>query len=152
MDTNAIRAKFPTQLAHAFKIWQSFNITNCSTDFCNHKVKISCFTKGFNSIFYFISDMGHYLYCLSHIVATTFFIDNALIDATGCYIVSTSCLDISKTFIVTKVEVSFVTVNCHITFTMLIGVKCSRVNIQIRVKLLNSNTITACYKQIGERC
>ena len=66
--------------------------------------------------------MWYHLNGLSEIVSTSFFVYYGLVDAACCDVVGFGCLNACKAFVVTKVKVSFVSVNCYITFSMLIRV------------------------------
>ena len=91
--------------------------------------------------------MGNNLNGLSQIVATAFLVDNALVDATGCNVVGFGCLDSQEAFIVSQVKIGFVAVYGYITFTVLVWIQSSRVNVDIRIKLLNGNIVASCLQQ-----
>ena len=91
--------------------------------------------------------MGNNLNGLSQIVATAFLVDNALVDATGCNVVGFGCLDSQEAFIVSQVKIGFVAVYGYITFTVLVWIHSSRVDVDIRIKLLNGNIVASCLQQ-----
>lgn len=91
--------------------------------------------------------MGNNLNGLSQIVATAFLVDNALVDATGCNVVGFGCLDSQEAFIVSQVKIGFVAVYSYITFTVLVWIQSSRVDVDIRIKLLNGNIVASCLQQ-----
>ena len=91
--------------------------------------------------------MGNNLNGLSQIVATAFLVDNALVDATGCNVVGFGCLDSQEAFIVSQVKIGFVAVYGYITFTVLVWIQSSRVDVDIRIKLLNGNIVASCLQQ-----
>ena len=94
--------------------------------------------------------MGNNLNGLSQIVATAFLVDNALVDATGCNVVGFGCLDSQEAFIVSQVKIGFMAVYGHIAFSMLIRIQCSRVDVDIRVKLLDGYIVTSCLQQFTD--
>ncbi len=57
-----------------------------------------------------------------------------------------------KTLIVTQVQVSLGAVISHIALAMLIRVQSARINVYVRVKLLDGNLEAAGLKQFGKRC
>ena len=87
--------------------------------------------------------MGNNLNGLSQIVATAFLVDNALVDAPGCNVVGFGCLDSQEAFIVSQVKIGFVAVYGYITFTVLVWIQSSRVDVDIRIKLLACDMIAS---------
>ena len=88
---------------------------------------------------------------LSQIISTAFFFDNILIDTTGRNIIGTCCLNIGKTLIMTQIEIGLMTVDGYIAFAMFIGIQRTRVDIDIRVELLNCNFISSCLQKFCQR-
>jgi hypothetical protein len=87
------------------------------------------------------------LHGFAEIYAFTLFFDYALIYATCCDVVGTSGLYVGKTLVVSKVKVCFVSINGYIAFAVFIGIECARVDVDIRVKFLDCDTLTASLKQ-----
>ena len=83
----------------------------------------------------------------SQIITTAFFVDYALINTSCSNVVSFGSLDTEEAFVVSKVEVCFMTVNCYIAFSVFVRVKSTRVNINVRVELLNSYAVASCLQQ-----
>ena len=50
-----------------------------------------------------------------------------------------------------EVKISFCAIICNKTFSVFIRIKCSRINIDIRVEFLNGNRMPACLKELAER-
>ena len=87
---------------------------------------------------------------LAEVVAVTLLVDYALIDATGCDIVGASRPHICEAFVVTEVEVGFMSVDSDVTFAVLVGVKSPRVDVDVRVEFLDCDAIAASFEQAGE--
>ena len=94
--------------------------------------------------------MGDNLYGLSQIVATAFFVDDTFIDTSGGDVVGLGCLYAQKTLVVSQIEVGFVSVYGHIAFSVFIRIQCPRVDVDVRVKLLDGNLITSCLQQLTD--
>ncbi len=93
--------------------------------------------------------MGNHLNGLAQIVTATFFFYDAFVYFPCGVIVIPGGFNACKSFVVTQVEIGFLSVGRHIAFTMLVGVECSRVNIDIGVEFLDCNAITACLQQLA---
>src|SRR5690606_29162934 len=102
MDYNTIIiAQIPTQLAYRFNIRQRLNITYGSSYFGNDNIVIARLTQKLDTVFYFISNMRDNLYRFSQKLAPTLFIDNTLVNASGCYVVCLAGWHVQKTFVMT---------------------------------------------------
>ena len=94
--------------------------------------------------------MRNNLDSLTQIVAPSFAVYHRFIYATGCYTVVSCGTYTRKPFIVPQVEVGLKTILCHVALTVLIGVQCPWVNIDIRVELLNRHLVAACQQQFAD--
>ncbi len=95
--------------------------------------------------------MGDNLYCLSEVISSSFLVDYGLIYAPGGNAVGFRGFYIGKAFIVTKVKVCFMSVGSYVALAMFIGIEGARVNIEIRVKLLNCDSESSRQKQPCQR-
>ena len=80
---------------------------------------------------------------LAEVVTTALFFDHALVDAARRDVVGTGGLDACKPLVMTEVEVSFLSVHCNITFSVLVGVERTRIDVDVRIKFLDSNIISS---------
>ena len=90
-------------MPYCFKKGLAFNITNGSAYFCYNEIILFGFAKVKHVTFDFISDMWYDLNGLAKVVASTFLVNNALVNLACGKIVITSSFDASKSFIVAKV-------------------------------------------------
>lgn len=95
--------------------------------------------------------MGYNLDCFSEIVAASLFVDDALVYSAGGNIVCSRGANICKALIVAQVQVGFMPVDGHITFPVLVRVQSTGVDVDIRVKFLNCNTVSAGFQNSCER-
>ena len=94
--------------------------------------------------------MRHHLDGLAQIVAPPLTLDDAQIDAPCGHTVVTGGLNAGKPLVMAQVEVGLHAVGCHVALTMLIGVQCSRVDVDVRVELLNGNMVAPCLQQLAQ--
>ena len=80
----------------------------------------------------------------------TLTVDNSLVDTACSDAVVACCLNARKTLIVTEVEVCLHTVGCHITLAMFVRIQRSRVNVNIRIKLLNGDAVASRLQQFTD--
>ena len=88
--------------------------------------------------------MRNHLNRFTQIVSTTLFVDNAFVDASCSNVVRLSRLYAQKSFIMSQVEIGFVSVYRYIAFSVLVWIQSSRVDVDVRVKLLNGYILTSC--------
>ena len=88
--------------------------------------------------------MRNHLNRFTQIVSATFFVNHTFVDTSRSDIVGLCSLNTQETFVVSQVEVGFVSVYGYIALSVLIRIQCSRVDVDIRVKLLNGYIITSC--------
>ena len=147
MDTNRIISEFPFELAHRFKERKSLNVSYCTSYFCDYKVIIPCSSKPQHPSFNLVSDVRNYLDCAAEVSSLTLTFNDSLIHFTCRNIVGSTCPDVRETLIVPKVKVSLAPIFRHITFTMFIRIERPWVNVDVRVKLLDGDTIASSLHQ-----
>ena len=94
--------------------------------------------------------MGHHLNRLPQIVALALPFYDGLIDTPRGDGVVASSLNTGKPFVMPQVKVGFHTIYCHIAFAVLIGIQCSRVDIDVGVEFLNGDFIAPGLKQFSD--
>ena len=150
MYAHTVLTQFPFQLANAFDERQRFDIAYCSTDFRDHKVKLVLRSQQLHISLDLVGDMRNNLHSLAQIIALAFLIYHTLINTTCRNIVRACSRNIQKTFIMSQVQVRFMSVYGYITFTVLIRVQCTRIDINVGVKLLDSNLVTSRLKEFTQ--
>jgi hypothetical protein len=88
------------------------------------------------------------LYGLSKIITPALLVYYRLVNPPCGDVVDLGGMNIQETFIMTEIKISLGAVNGDITLSMLIWIKRSRINIYIRIKLLNGHRIAACLKEL----
>lgn len=95
--------------------------------------------------------MRNYLYRLAEIVAAALLVDYRLVDASGSDIVRTCCVDVGETLVMSKVKIRLMAVDGHIAFPVLIGIECTRVDVDVGVEFLDCYTVASGKEKAGKR-
>ena len=90
-----------------------------------------------------ICDVRYNLNGLSQIITAALFVYNRLVDTSGCHRVGFSGLDTCESLVVSEVKVCFHTINCNITFSMLVRIQSAWINVNIWIKLLDSDIVAS---------
>ena len=126
-------------------------IADGTAHLCDDKVQLFVFlvvTK--HPPFYLVGNMGHYLNGLAEIVALALTVNNGLIDAACGDAVVPGGFDAGEPFVMTQVKIGLHAVGRHIAFTVFIGVQCSWVDVDVRVELLDGDTIATSLQQLTD--
>ena len=77
--------------------------------------------------------MRYDLNSFTQIITFSFFVDHILIDASCGDVVIFMCRLIQKSFIVSQIEIGFMSVNGYIAFAMLVRIESTRIDIDIGI-------------------
>ncbi len=146
-----ILSKFPFQLPYCLHEGCTFNIANRAAYLGNHIVIMIFLPEQFHVALYLVGNVGHHLYGFAEIVATAFLVDYRLVYAASRERICLSGLNAGKPLVMSKVEVGFHTVHRNIAFSMLIGVKRTRVDVYVRIEFLNSDVVASCLQEFTYR-
>ena len=94
--------------------------------------------------------MRNHLNSLTQIISAAFFVNNTFVDTSRSDVIGLRCLYTQETFVMSQVEIGFMSVYGNIAFSMLIRVQSSRVDVDVRVKLLDGYIITSCLQQFTD--
>ena len=150
MNVDGILAHLPFHLSDCFHERSALNVADSAADLGDDEVVVILLSEELHVAFYLVGDVRHNLDCLAQIVATTLLVDNRLVDASGSERIGLSGLYASKAFVVAEVEVGFHAVNGDVAFSVLVGVECSRVDVNVRVKFLDSDVVTSCLQELTD--
>ena len=145
------RTQFPTQLSDGFEERLTFDVTDGAAYLCDDKVERTFGGIEQNATLDFVGDVRYDLDGLAEVVASTFTLDDAEVDAPCGDTVVACGLDAGETFVMPQVEVGFHSVGSDVAFAVLVGVECARVDVDVGVELLDGNPIASCLKQFAER-
>ena len=146
----SILAQFPFQLSDGFHIWSTLYVAYSATNLCDDKVVVILLPQQFYIAFYLVGDVRNYLYGFAKIVATSFLVDNSLVDTSCSERVGLCCLDARESFVMTEVKIRFHSIYRHIALTMLVWIECARIDVDVWVKLLNCNVVAPGLQKLSD--
>ena len=94
--------------------------------------------------------MGNNLDGLTQVVSPALFVDNALVDASGCNVVGLGGLDAQEPLVVSQVEVGLMSIHGDVALPVFVWVESTRVDVDVRVELLDGHFIPSCLKQFAD--
>ena len=150
VNAERILAELPFELTYSLEERQRFNVAHSSTDFSDYEIIVALSAENLHVALDLICDVRYNLYGLSEIVTTALLFNHALVDTSGRDVVGLGCLYTCKSFIMAKVKVCLLTVNGYITFSVLIRIERSRVNVDVWIKLLDSDVVTPCLQEFTD--
>ena len=95
--------------------------------------------------------MRDHLYRSAEIITSALFLNNAVVYLAGSYVTVFRRVLVSKSLIMTYIQVSLHAVVRNENFAMLIGTHRTRIYVDIRVAFLNRNFIAPVFQQAPER-
>ena len=97
-----------------------------------------------------VGDVRHHLDGLAEIVAATFLVNDCLVDTTSGERIRFRSLNTGESLVVSEVEVGLHAIYRYVALTMLVRVQCTRVDVDVWVKLLDSNVVASCLKKFTD--
>ena len=97
-----------------------------------------------------VGDVGNNLNGAAEIVAAALLVEDGPVDLTGCDVAVHGQILVDEALVVSEVEVGFGTVVGDEYLAVLVGAHCARVNVYIRVELLDSYLVPSHFKQTSE--
>ena len=144
-------AQFPFELTNSLQEWSALDVAYRATYLGDDKVVLARLAEALYAVLYLVGNVRHHLHGLAQVVAPALLVDHRLIDASRGHAVGPCGLYASETLIVTQVEVGLHAVGRHVALAMLIGIKRSRVDVDVRVELLDRNLIATRLQQFTNR-
>ena len=133
VDTTAVSAQLPFELAHRLYIRQALDVAHRAANLRDDEVIVIGLPEQLNLMFYLVGDMGHHLHGLTKVVASALFLDDILVDTPRSDIVRAMGAHIQEALVVPQVQICFVPVFGNIAFPVLVGVERPRVYVDVRV-------------------
>ena len=100
---------------------------------------------------YLVGDVWHHLYGLAKIVAAALLVDDCFVYAARGQGVGFGGLYARETFVVAEVEVCLHAVDGDIALAVLVWIERARVDVDVRVKLLDGDVVTSCLQKFTNR-
>ena len=133
VNTAAVSAQLPFELAHRLYIRQALNVAHRAANLRDDEVVVTRLPEQLNLMFYLVGDMGHHLHGLAQVIASALFLDDILVDTPRSDIVRAMGAHIQEALVVPQVQVRLVPVFRYVAFPMLIRVERTRVHVNVRV-------------------
>ena len=144
---NIVFAHFLLNLANSLEEGQAFDIANSTADFGNNNIGIILLANHKNSFLNRVSNMGNNLHRAAQIVTTTLLIDYTLVNLARGSIGVFGQVNIDKALIMTQIQVGFSAIISNKNLAMLIRAHRARVDIDIRVKFLDSYLVATTFQK-----
>ena len=149
MYAYGIAAQLVAQLSDGLHEGCALDVADGASHLGNDEIEALVKPLAQHAVLNLVGNVWHYLNRFAQVVAVTLAIYHRLVDAAGCYRVVSCCVYACKSLVVSQVEVGFEAVGCHVAFAVLVGVQCARIDVDIRVELLDSNFVAACLQQFA---
>ena len=150
VNIDGVLAQFPFQLSDSFHVWGTLDVADGSANLGNHEVIVILLAEQLHVALDLVGDVRHHLDGLAEIVATTFLVNDCLIDTTCGERIRFCSLNAGESLVVSEVQVGLHTIYRYVALTMLVRVQCTRVDVDVWVKLLDSNVVTSCLKKFTD--
>ena len=122
MHADRLLSQFPFQLSDGFQERLAFNVADGAADFCDDEIIFVLLAQIEHVAFDFIGDVRDDLNGFSEIVPSALFVDDALVDTPRGEVVVLRRFDSREAFVVSEVEVSFLSVVGDVAFPVFVGV------------------------------
>src|SRR5438552_11738783 len=149
-EQGVARSYFESELPDRFQKRQSFNVAGCSSDLGDDNIGFGLFGDLADSTLNFIRDVRNDLDCFAQVIAFAFLFQDALIDLAAGQVVEPGEFGASEPFIMTEIQIGFGSIVQDIHFAMLIGTHGAGIDVQIRIKLLQSDLQTAVLQKCSQ--
>ena len=147
VDVDGPATEFPFQLTDGLHERCALDVTNGTSNLRDDEIVMIFLSEEFDVTLDFIRDMRDDLYGLAEVVASTLLVNDRLVDTARRHRVGLSGLDASEALIMAQVKVRLHAINGDIALSMLIGIEGARINVDVRVKLLDGDVVTSCLKK-----
>ncbi len=129
--------KFPLELSYCFDERLGLHVSHRASYLGDDNVIFAAFSKQEHATLDFIRNMRYNLYSLPKICAFALLCDDRVIYFSCRDVIGFGSTYSKKPLVVSKIEVCFRSVIGDITLSVLVRVQSARVNVDIRVKLLD---------------
>ena len=151
MHADRIAPQLPAQLSDGLHKRCTLDVANGAAHFSDDKVELlALYVLAQHAPLDLVGDMRHHLNRLAQIVAMTLTIDDRLVDTSCGDRVVTGGVNARKPFVMSQIEIGLETILRHVALTMLIGIECAWIDVDIGVELLDSDLIAACLQQLAD--
>ena len=127
-----------------------FDVSDRAADFSDDNIGF-VISEFMDAIFDFVGDVWNHLNGLTQEFATSFLFNDRQVDL-PCRIVGiASKRAVSKSFVMTQVQIRFTAIIKYVDFAVLVGTHRSRVHVDVRVEFLHFDRQSMTFKQKANR-
>jgi len=134
-----VGTEIPADLAYGFNKRERLDVTDRSTNFGDHKIVLAAFPQQENISLDLVRDVRDYLDGFSEVFAMTLLGDDVVVDPPRRDVVRLARFNVQEPLVVSEIEGGFRTVCGDVALPVLIGIKRTGVNVDVWIKLLNSD-------------
>ena len=145
-----VAPQFPLELADALEVGQGLDVAHGASYLGDDEVELIFVAQLLDVALDFIRDVRDDLDGLAQVVSAAFLVDDALVDAPRGDIICFGGLDAQEAFVVSQVQVGLVAVHGDVALAVLIGVQRARVDVDVRVELLDGYVVAAGLQQLAD--
>ena len=145
------RAGVVAYLADRLQKRLRFNVAGGAANLGDHNIRAAVLACRVDKRFDFSSDVWDHLHCLAQIFAAAFLLQHIPVDLAGRKVRKAVEVLVDESFIVPEVKIGFNAVLGDIHLTVLVGTHRAGVDVDIRIKLLRDNPVSARFEQTSER-
>lgn len=138
-----VGSEVPAHLPHRFNEGEGFNVTDRSAYLSNDKIVLAGFAQQEDVALDFVRDVGDYLNRFAQVFALALLGDHVIVYPPGGHVVGLGRGYVEKSFVVAQVQVGFGTIVGNIAFPVFVGVKRTRVDVDVGVEFLDGDGKTA---------
>ena len=148
---DVLRADFENELPDRFQKRQPFDVAGRAADFRDDDVGFA-FRRDFaDAVLDFVGHVRNHLHGFAEVIAAPFLQDHAFVNLAAGEIVVARKNAIGEALVVAEIEIGLRAVVQHVDFAVLERVHRSRIDVQIRIELLEDDAQAAQLEKRAER-
>ncbi len=144
-ENHVLRPDFERELPHGLEKRQSLDISGRAADLRDQHVRV--FATSVNALLDFVGHVRDHLHGLAEIVPAPLPLNHAFVDLAGRKRVEPREFSARETLVVPEVEIGLGSVLQDVNFPVLIRAHRARIDVEIRVELLNADDKSAHLQQ-----
>ena len=139
------------KLPDGFEKRQALDVSGRAADFRDEDVCFGGRFDGPDAVLDFVGDVRNHLHRLAEVVAAAFIGQDGLVHLAACHVVGPGEHAIGETLVVAEVKIGLRAVRQHVDFAVLKRVHRARIDVQVRIELLQGDLKSAVLEQRAER-
>ena len=145
-----VAPQLPFELADALEVGQGLYVAHGASYLGDDEVELIFVAQHLDVALDFVRDVRYDLDGLAQVISAALLVDDAFVDASGGEVIGLGRLDAQEAFVVSQVEVGLVAVHGDVALAVLIGVQRARVDVDVRVELLDGYVVAAGLQQLAD--